>query len=306
MLSFRRNLALMSLLLAAGAAASSGCVILSETDSSTGTPPPAKPIGPEAKTAAEAWPNKGTQPPALTNAEIASGCAVFAACSAGADKAGTEEALLSMDICVGAVVWAAERAIPISNLFLGNANERPEFFVRCALDNVASCDAALACLTTRTTNIYCEEDGCRLTSEAPAEVTCEGDVAKLTIGGATITRDCSRSFTKCDAASETGCTDRPFTACVSDDVGRSDHCDGNVRLGCDGAGQVSYRDCERLGGVCGAQPEGDEGCNYGDGPEPECSGDAPKAAACAETKVSACVNGKRVTIEAAGLCSSGG
>jgi hypothetical protein len=293
-------------LLVAGAAASGGCTILSETDSSTGTPPPPKPIGPEAKTAAEAWPNKGTQPPALTNAEIASGCAVFAACSAGADMAGTQAALLTMDVCVAAVTWAAERAIPISNLFLGNANERPEFFVRCSIDNAASCDAALACLTSRNTSIHCEEDGCRLTSEAALAVTCEGDVAKMTLDGAAITRDCSRSFTKCDAASETGCSDRHFTACAPDDVGRSDHCDGNVRLGCDGAGQVSYRDCERLGGVCGPQPEGDEGCNYGEGPDPECSGDSPTAAACAATKVSACVNGKRVTIEAAGLCISGG
>lgn len=303
--SSQHKAALLSLLLAAGAAAPSGCVILSETDSSTGTPPPAKPIGPEAKTAAEAWPNKGTQPSPLTNAEIASGCAVFAACTAGPDKAGTGEALLAMEICVAAVTWAAERAIPISDLFLGNANERPELFVRCSINKAASCDEALACLTTRLASIHCEEDGCRLTSEAQAQVTCEGDVAKITIGAATTARDCSRAFTSCDAASETGCSDRHFSACASSDVGRSDHCDGNVRLGCDGAQQVSYRDCERLGGVCGPQPEGDEGCNYGDGPDPECSGEAPAAAACAETKASTCVNGKRVTIEAAGLCKSG-
>src|SRR4029078_4079160 len=115
----------------------------------------------------------------------------------------------------------------------------------------ADCAAVNACLSTREVDLYCEEDGCRPRDNVPFAVACDGTIATMTKSGVTGKRDCALALAACDPKSPTGCTDRHFSSCPEGGV-RSDHCDGDVRLGCDGGNQVSYRDCARLGGVCGA------------------------------------------------------
>src|SRR5262249_26965725 len=133
----------------------------------------------------------------------------------------------------------------------------------------------------------CQEDGCK--AETPYRVTCEGTTAVMTDTlGAVVRRDCARSFTECDPTSETGCTDRHFTQC-DPSVGKGDRCDGNVRLGCDGAGQVSYHDCSILGGTCGTLPNGAQGCIY---PHDATCTDGETSLSCDSGGVTSCVAGR--------------
>jgi hypothetical protein len=204
--------------------------------------------------------------------------------------------LFAIDFCVAQIEWSAERSIPMSNLM--RDNERAEFLVRCLL-GTADCSAASQCSTGRDSDIYCEEDGCRNIG-APFSVTCEGSVATLAASDRTSIRDCARAFATCDPTSPTGCTDRLFTACPTDGD-RSPRCEGNIRLGCDGNGQVSFRDCERMGGICGALPEGGIGCVYGLG-DAECNAKSPLTAACDGSDVAVCVTGKRIRVPAPAIC----
>jgi hypothetical protein len=133
------------------------------------------------------------------------------------------------------------------------------------------------------------------------EVTCDGSIATLKNATRSFSRDCSRALAECDTTSATGCTDRQFTACPAEGS-KADRCDGNVRLGCDGAGQVSYHDCERMGGVCGTTPEGKQDCIYTNPPDTGCEDVTAPTAACTNGQLSVCVNGKRVSLPAAGVC----
>jgi hypothetical protein len=126
-------------------------------------------------------------------------------------------------------------------------------------------------------------------------------VATWTNGSSTIQRDCSLAFADCDVDSATGCTDRHFTACPAG-VDRSDRCDGDIRLGCDGTDQVSYRDCGRMGGSCGTTTAGGQGCIYGEPSDAECFGDDALGARCDASQLSVCVNGRRITVDAPELC----
>jgi hypothetical protein len=134
----------------------------------------------------------------------------------------------------------------------------------------------------------CQEDGCR--AEVDYTVTCDGDVATLTPPeGSPVTRDCSRAFAACSPERPTGCTDRLFTACPEPPP-QPDVCEGDIRLGCDGQQQVSYRDCSALGGSCA-----DSDCSYP-------VGDPCEQPSCDGGNLNVCFAKGTVTVPAAGLC----
>jgi hypothetical protein len=283
------------------ASSAMGCVVVSDGDDgrpgvggSGGTPP--NPVGPVARTAEDAWPTVPDAVDSLDRERIVDACVTAIACAVSPED---PNRLLALDICVNQIEWSAERAIPMSGLV--DRDERAEFYVSCVLEAVGDCNGVRACSTGRDPAIDCQEDGCRATSSAAPEVTCDGTVATLAMEGRVTDRDCSRAFAECDPISPTGCTDRLFTACPSD-ADRADRCDGDIRLGCDGAGQVSYHDCSRMGGRCGTTPEGNQGCIYSDQPDAGCTGTEPQAAACDGTMLSVCVNDIRVTVQAPELC----
>ena len=156
---------------------------------------------------------------------------------------------------------------------------------------VRACDVARPGVT-------CQEDGCLGPADG-RETRCAGSVATISAKSGDVTRDCALAHAACDAKSPTGCTDRPYTACPSDHDPH-DRCDGDVRLGCDGAGQVSYHDCRRLGGTCGLDARGTYDCLY---PGVDaCATDAPPASTCAGGKLGLCVLSALVEIAAPTLC----
>jgi hypothetical protein len=278
-----------------------GCILVEDSDGlddgnmgpgGTGGVP--NPVGSVARTADEAWPTRPDVAP-ITNQEIADACVARLACA----DLGSGQVGVAVDLCVGQTLWAAERAVPLSNL--GSSNERAEFAVRCVLDAAGDCDVIAACISGRNPAIQCEEDGCRISGGRSFSVSCAGSIATLRDGSSTIERDCARAFADCDPASPTGCTDRQFTACPSDGD-RRDRCDGNIRLGCDSAGQVSYRDCERMSGTCGATADGFD-CVYTTPADAEC-GSNRLVAVCEGTHMAVCVNGERIEVSAPTLCAS--
>jgi hypothetical protein len=257
------------------------------------------PIGPVAKNARAAWPDRPENVPAITSEDIARACVESAIC--GPETTGLRiDALRFVSLCVDVLTWSAERAIPVTGLL--NWNERAEYFVRCQLDHTGDCTAQKSCSSDRGPGILCEEDGCRVTGSA-FQVTCEGSLAKMQSGEVSFDRDCARAFAVCDPLSPTGCSDRQFSACPAD-LGSSDRCDGDIRLGCDRNGQVSYHDCTRMGGRCGTTPEG-EACTYSSPSSPECSDPKQPAPACAGSMLAVCVNRQRVTLSAPGVCPGG-
>ncbi len=254
------------------------------------------PEGPVASNAAEAFPDKPAGISALSRSEILQACLAAADCI---QTQYTQEQMLGLvQLCVHDVTFSAERAIPMSGF--SNNNERAEYFVKCTLDNAGDCAAIDACRTTRIPDISCQEDGCRIPSDTTSEVTCSGDTATVTIGGASAQRDCTRAYATCDPSSPTGCTDRRYTACPAD-VTKADRCDGNVRLGCDGAGQVSYHDCSRMGGTCGTMQNGAQGCIYPN-TDPACMKSPVPDPQCVSGSIQICVNGQELTTPAPGVC----
>ncbi|RYE91614.1 MAG: hypothetical protein EOO75_08480, partial [Myxococcales bacterium] len=231
-----------------------------------------------ARTASEAWPARPTPLAPLTREELLRGCLRWSECQ----FAGREDLPGRVAFCIEAMLFSLERAIPDSLSVLalagqpGNgqtaASETVEYFARCAAREQASCEEIIACLTPRPGWLYGQEDGCGA-SASRFEVTCQGEVAAVTLDcREPEERDCTRAGTTCDPASPTGCRDRPFTRC---DPGESkaDRCDGDVRLGCDGSGHVSYHDCARLeGGRCHTGPEGAD-CVFDPGMAPPCGSD---------------------------------
>jgi hypothetical protein len=253
------------------------------------------PVGPVAHDASEAWPDAPASVPAISAQDIVRACAEIVGCNPPEGSGATP--LDAVSLCVGQLTWSAERAIPVSNLL--EWNERAEYVVSCELAHAGDCTAQTDCYSGRDPVIQCQEDGCIATSSLT--VMCNGSVAHLTkTSGSSFERDCSHAYTQCDAASPTGCTDRHFSACPAD-ANPADHCDGDVRLGCDGAGQVSYHDCARMGGSCGAI-SGGEGCVYQTPPDPACATRNDVAATCESGNLLACVNGQRVSVVASGVC----
>jgi hypothetical protein len=247
-------------------------------------PPPIGP-GPHgaiASSAAEAWPDAPALPP-LAAEDVASACLAWARCNG-------DVATLAGSCVRDMLVFSAERAIPITFLLAG-FNERVESFVPCVLAAPDDCSAVEACLTPRLGAIVCQEDGCL--AQYRYSVTCEGSVARLETSGNPIYRDCALAFAQCDPESHTGCTDRPFSQC-DPALGRADRCDGDIRLGCDGKGQVSYRDCSRLGGSCQ-----DGACVYPTTLEPPC---ATGSTRCSGGALEICVTGEVVSVEAPDAC----
>lgn len=254
------------------------------------------PEGPIAANAHEAWPSAPSGLSAITPEALVRTCIKAVSCT----DAGSGPA--SVGLCAAFLESDAERAIPTS--FMKDINERVEFFTSC-VENAVGCDQVAACGTTNEIGYYCEEDGCKAgcsdsTCQHPAtsNVTCNGQIATVTNEKGTFTRDCARAFADCDATSPTGCTDRRFTACPSGG-NRTDHCDGNVRLGCDFAGQVSYHDCTRLGGTCGTTADGRQDCIYDT--DPECTG-TDLVFDCDGTDLVICAAKKKVRVQAPTVC----
>lgn len=255
------------------------------------------PEGPVATSAAEAWPDAPAGIPAITEEEILGACSIAGACSDEVMKLDLDSRTGVTDLCVHDAVFSAERAIPMSGFIQGQ--ERAEFWVRCVLDHASDCGAVAKCRTERSSVVYCEEDGCR--AKEPLSVVCKGNVAELSGPSGTWTRDCSRAYASCDPESPTGCTDRHWSACPKDATG-GDRCDGDVRLGCDGAHQVSYRDCTRMGGTCATGADGAGACVYPHAISPECVGEGALGASCEGGTLFACVNGLRLSTPSP-LCS---
>ena len=272
--------ALVALALALGCSSSSthtnpgsGCPEGKVCDSGTpsGTPRPLRADGTVDVTPSEAWPNRAPEPAPLTADELLAACAALAACTDVDPGGGSVEAArrLVQAACLTPPQGAEERAIPLS--LPAPKNERWTYQAREIAKAGGDCALVLATATDRRKEIDREEVGCWWTSPTRPipKVTCAGDVATLTTGGETFTRDCSRALAKCDPKSPTGCTDRAPTPCVHP---AKDRCDGNVRLGCDGTGRVSFHDCARVpGGVCVDTPADGPTCVYPDTP---CAGGA--------------------------------
>jgi len=268
--------------------------------SSGGSGGTTNPLGPVAENKEQAWPNK-PDVPAITREQIAEACVLETTCALGADPGAN--APLAVELCIGQLVWSAERAIPLSNLW--HYQERAEHFVACVLAAAGDCEAQTACRTGRDSSIHCEEDGCRNLHGSGVSVSCDGPIATLSKPSGESTRDCSLAFAECDPASPTGCTDRQFSACPSG-VSQADRCDGNVRLGCDGAGQVSYHDCERMGGTCGTTSGGSQDCIYQPVADAECAETTAPSAICSGSELSVCVLAKRISLNAPGICAQSG
>lgn len=294
----------LGLIAVAGAALLSNACVVTTTDNgkaggSGGSGGPGgtqNPVGPVAHNASEAFPDKPASVPVLSSHEIVQACISYVGCSTADANYTFKDRMAAMALCVTNVTWSAERAIPMSDLAL--QNERPEYFVGCVNQHAGDCSAVNACSTSRDPAISCQEDGCQ--GPADAHVTCQGTVASLETAGRTITRDCAAAYAECDPSSPTGCTDRQYTACPAGDP-HVDRCDGNVRLGCDGTGQVSYHDCSRMGGTCGTTPDGHQDCIYTQGSaDPSCTdGEIPT---CSGTKLDVCVNGRLMSVDAPSLC----
>lgn len=259
------------------------------SESSTEGPAP---IGTVAHDAAEAFPDRPSTLPAISGDDIVKACVVFAACKLGP----SDGTATGVGYCVGQMEWSAERAVPISALLPGL--ERVEHMVPCLI-GAADCTAASRCFHERPGDtFYCEEDGCRAAKTEVPSVTCSGSVATVKYESGTISRDCSAAFAGCDAESPTGCTDRPFTQCSD----APDRCEGDVRLGCDSHGQVSYRDCGRMGGTCTATGDGSVACAYGE-TGTECTGGNVIFSHCEGTDVVLCSLGRKTVVPAPELCS---
>jgi hypothetical protein len=261
----------------------------------------AAPEGTVARNAKEAFPQAPENVPVLSPQDIFSACTRFMECQLQLpeDKSlatSKSDAVSLHSYCTLALEFSAERAIPVSFLTVFRFEYTADKWVEC-IQKAKTCEELEVCNRPRE-DIYCEEAGCRLSGQWK-ETRCEGSMATIVTQEKTLVRDCANVHGTCDPQSPTGCTDRPFTVCP-DDLDKADRCEGNIRLGCDGSNQVSYRDCTRLGGVCGKTPQGTFDCIY---PKPEkssCPGG--NEAYCSDGKLSACILYTSVE-QATPLCS---
>jgi len=251
------------------------------------TPPPRA----VAHDAESAWPNRPKDVPTLSFEQVVRACAAFGPCNV--ELAGS--ALSAVSYCIQAVQFSAERAIPMSSFLPSNA--RAEAFVMCEIVYADDCEAQKTVCQPPRTAQHCQEDGC-WGSYYP--VSCEGTVAHFETCSGTFDRDCAAAFAECDLDSITGCTDRHYSDCPPDGT-NADHCDGNIRLGCDGVGAVSYHDCSRMGGVC-KTVDGADDCVYTDMPDPQCEGVNDGVAKCQGSELVVCMRGVRVVVSAPAVC----
>ena len=240
-------------------------------------------------TAAQAWPSRNVEPAPLTAGQIAQACARIGGCLAPTDH--TPSAKEDDDLGWATALCttpdgAEERVIP-----LADQNERWSYILREALV-AKSCADVNALKTKRAAGIDCQEDGCWWAySTSIPKVTCAGDVATLESGGTTYVRDCSHSYTHCSPTSPTGCTDRGPVGC---DPAGLDRCDGEVKLGCDHTGRVSFHDCGLVGQKC---VEDTQGAHCATAAADTCS----VGASCEGAVLSLCVEGGKVTVDCAAL-----
>jgi len=232
----------------------------------------------------------------LSEEQLLEACSIAGTCSPEVMSLDLETRLALVDMCIGDLVYSAERAIPITGW--NNGNERAEYWVGCVLGHEQQCDVVNTCRTGRDASIYCKEDGC--TGSLSSAVQCNAEVASMHASGGVVVRDCALAYAQCDPTSPTGCTDRPFTQCAAEPP-LPDRCDGDIRIGCDSGCHVSYHDCSRMGGTCGTTPEGGKDCIYPAPRSPECTAVNAAPAACASDLLSACVNGRRISLASA-LC----
>jgi hypothetical protein len=242
--------------------------------------------------AQEAWPNRAPEPPMVTPSELLRACAILSACfrlptpDGGAPDIDKQMAD-GLRSCLDPASHAnEERVIPDLS-----QNERWSFTLRTLLSKPGC--GGLFMSTARPPGIVCQEDGCWWNpAMASPSVQCAGDVATLTAGGMTYTRDCSHAYTACSASSPTGCTDRAPVTCVS---AANDRCDGDIKLGCDRCGMVSFHDCGVMGGHCVENPGG-ASCVY-----PSAGQCTPMDQSCSGNLLTACVAGTPVTIDCVAL-----
>jgi hypothetical protein len=82
-----------------------------------------------------------------------------------------------------------------------------------------------------------------------------------------------------------------------------DRCDGDIKLGCDRCGMVSFHDCAVMGGHCVENPTG-AACVY-----PTTGTCTPDQQACSGNVLTACVRGAPVTVDCVALglksCANG-
>ena len=240
-------------------------------------------------TAAQAWPGRNPEPTPLTRGEIAQACARIAGCQTPTDH--TPSAKEDEDLAWATALCATpddteERVIP-----LAESNERWSYLLRESLV-AKSCADVSALKTKRPSAIDCQEDGCWWSSNTPIpKVSCAGDVATMISAGTTFVRDCSHSYAHCSTSSPTGCTDRGPVGC---DPAGLDRCDGDIKLGCDHTGRVSFHDCGLIGQKC-VEDAGGAHCAA-----PE-TGGCSVGAGCDGATLSMCVMGSKVNVDCSAL-----
>jgi hypothetical protein len=244
--------------------------------------------------AKEAWPDRPRPQPFPTASEVAQACTAFAACRPPVTSPiGTSGGVVTFEGCLrGGLglfdVSASDRVIPLTDY-----QESWSTLIQSILAANGECSTIRAALTIETAPIQCQEDGCWLASNRPGTVTCEGDLASIRADGETWRRDCSRANARCSRKSPTGCTDRQLVRCDPD--GR-DRCDGDVKLGCDHCGLVSYHDCSWNGGHCEETAEG-AGCV-----DPMNDAACPSGATqCEGSSFTTCVQGQPIQLDCVAL-----
>lgn len=245
---------------------------------------------PVAHDAEEAWPDRPTNVPTITLEQVVRACAAYGPCNIALHG----DVLSAVAACVWSVEFSAERAIPLSII---PSDARAEAFVMCEIAHAGDCEGQKQVCQPPRTSEYCQEDGCQ-GSYYPT--SCEGTVAHFETCEGPVDRDCGSAFAECDLDSITGCTDRHFSACPPGGT-KADHCDGDIRLGCDGTGAVSYHDCSRMGGVC-KTVDGSDDCVYTDTPDPQCVGANDGSTTCENSNLVVCTEGVRVVVSAPAVC----
>jgi len=260
--------------------------------------------------AADAWPDRPTEPPLPTGADLARACATLAACLYVDDL--NRLAAPVSDLrkyfahdCANPTLYPAgstlfdtthreeEHGIPIEGL-----NERLSWLLQVALDSKGDCDKVRAARTARQSGLDCASEGCAWRSSCGllSSVRCAGSVATIDLGGGrSYMRDCAHTFTSCDSKSHTGCKDRPLVRC---DPAGGDRCDGAIHLGCRSIGYVSLRDCSRYGGTCKEVGSMLANCDY---PYSDCN----ELPSCSGSTLNICTLGKIETVDCIALGFTG-
>jgi hypothetical protein len=120
-------------------------------------------------------------------------------------------------------------------------------------------------------------------------VRCLGDVATLLTREGPYDRDCGAAFARCEAGAVTGCSDRAPHSCEKRGATR---CDGDVAIGCNEQGLVTFADCAlHDGGRCVEQDRGAT-CIY-----PDRGSCIASDRRCAGEQMELCLQGSMVTVD---------